>query len=107
MSIVETRVVREAKCPQRRWFLTVEAVEWPGLEPTSRRRIEREVKTHLKRSPMRTALMLAGFAMVLAGCQREEREFRLDPPVAAALDKIALMPNGIAGAPPEVYFALD
>lgn len=31
---------------------------------------------------------------------------RLDPPVAAALSQIALMPNGISGAPPEVYFAL-
>jgi cytochrome c oxidase cbb3-type subunit III len=45
-------------------------------------------------------------AAVLAGCQREERESRLDPPVAAALEDIALMPNGISGAPPEVYFAL-
>ena len=43
---------------------------------------------------------------MLAGCQREERELRLDPPFAAALDQIALMPNGIGGAPPQVYFAL-
>jgi cytochrome c oxidase cbb3-type subunit 3 len=27
--------------------------------------------------------------------------------VAAAVDNIALMPNGISGAPPETYFALD
>ncbi len=32
---------------------------------------------------------------------------RLDPPVAAALEQVRLMPNGISGAPPEVYFALD
>ena len=55
---------------------------------------------------MRIAIMLAGFATVLAGCQREERELRLDPPLAVALDKIGLMPNGISGAPPEIYFAL-
>jgi cytochrome c oxidase cbb3-type subunit 3 len=56
---------------------------------------------------MRIAVLLIAFATVLAGCQREERKLRLDPPLAAALDKIALMPNGIAGAPSEVYFALD
>jgi cytochrome c oxidase cbb3-type subunit III len=42
-----------------------------------------------------------------AGCQREERQLRLDPPVAAALGDVALMPNGISGAPPKTYFALD
>ena len=55
---------------------------------------------------MRIVIMLAGFAAVLAGCQREERELRLDPPLAAALDRVALMPNGISGAPPQVYFEL-
>src|SRR3569832_1020089 len=45
--------------------------------------------------------------VTLGGCEREKRELRLDPPVADALDKIALMPNRIAGAPPQVYFALD
>jgi len=45
--------------------------------------------------------------VTLGGCEREERELRLDPPVADALNKIALMPNRIAGAPPQVYFALD
>ena len=45
--------------------------------------------------------------VMLCGCEREERQLRLDPPTAAALDKIALMPNEIGGAPPEVYFALD
>ena len=45
--------------------------------------------------------------LTLGGCQREERQLRLDPPVASALDQIRLMPNGIAGTPPEAYFALD
>jgi len=52
-------------------------------------------------------LLLLGSVVHLAGCQREERSLRLDPPLAHALDGIALMPNGISGAPPEVYFALD
>ena len=56
---------------------------------------------------MRIAIVLVAFAVALVGCQREERELRLDPPLAAALEQIALMPSGIAGAPPEVYFALD
>src|ERR1700712_816091 len=56
---------------------------------------------------MRIVLAFLSIATLgLAGCQREERQFRLDPPVAAALDKIALMPSGIGGAPPETYFAL-
>lgn len=46
-------------------------------------------------------------ATVLAGCEREERRLRLDPPLAAALNDIRLMPNGIGGTPPEIYFALD
>ncbi|CCD85409.1 conserved protein of unknown function; putative Cytochrome c, monohaem [Bradyrhizobium sp. ORS 285] len=45
--------------------------------------------------------------VTLCGCQREERQLRLDPASAAALDKIALMPNKIGGAPPQIYFALD
>src|SRR5437868_15423865 len=54
-------------------------------------------------------LVLACSACVglcLSGCQREERELRLDPPLSAALDQVKLMPNRISGAPPEVYFAL-
>jgi cytochrome c oxidase cbb3-type subunit 3 len=43
----------------------------------------------------------------LTGCEREKRELRLDPAVAAALDKIALMPDRISGAPPQVYFAMN
>jgi cytochrome c oxidase cbb3-type subunit III len=45
-------------------------------------------------------------ALLVAGCQRETRELRLDPPVADALDRIAVMPNNIGGAPPDVYAAL-
>ena len=52
------------------------------------------------------SVLLLGIAVGLTGCQREERSLRLDPPVADALDKIALMPNKISGAPPQVYFAL-
>lgn len=44
--------------------------------------------------------------LALAGCQREERELRLDPPLAAGLDQLRLMPNRIPGTPPEVYFTL-
>ena len=57
---------------------------------------------------MRAFLVFISTAAVCtAGCQREQRELRLDPPVAAALDKVALMPNGISGAPPQTYFALE
>jgi cytochrome c oxidase cbb3-type subunit 3 len=42
-------------------------------------------------------------ACMVAGCQRETRELRLDPPISAALDRSKSMPNGIAGAPPEIY----
>ena len=45
-------------------------------------------------------------ALTLAGCQREERSFRTDPPVAAGLDLVRLMPNGISGAPPQLYYEL-
>jgi cytochrome c oxidase cbb3-type subunit 3 len=56
---------------------------------------------------MRILMVMLSLAIVTAGCQREERELRLDPPLAAALDNIALMPNRISGAPPEVYFAMN
>jgi cytochrome c oxidase cbb3-type subunit 3 len=45
--------------------------------------------------------------MLLASCDREQRELRLDPAVAAALGKVAVMPTGTGGAPPQVYYALD
>lgn len=58
--------------------------------------------------PRITVLGLAALlAVAVAGCRREERDLRLDPPVASALGDLRLMPNRIAGAPPEVYFALD
>lgn len=44
--------------------------------------------------------------VALCGCEREKRELRTDPAVVAALDGIALMPNRIGGAPPQVYVAL-
>jgi cytochrome c oxidase cbb3-type subunit III len=53
----------------------------------------------------RGVAMLAVF--LLAGCEREQRELRLAPSVAAALEKVALMPNQIGGAPPQVYTALS
>src|SRR3954467_8516381 len=52
-------------------------------------------------------LVLISVVLAVAGCQREERELRLDPPITEALNHVALMPNGISGAPPNVYFALD
>jgi cytochrome c oxidase cbb3-type subunit 3 len=51
--------------------------------------------------------MSAVLGAALLGCQREERELRLDPPVASSLDAVALMPGDIGGAPPQVYVALD
>jgi cytochrome c oxidase cbb3-type subunit III len=52
-------------------------------------------------------LILLVVAVASSACEREERQFRLDPPVGASLESIATMPNGIAGAPPDVYVALD
>ena len=51
----------------------------------------------------RTALL---GLVALAGCDRERRDLRTDPPTAAALDEVATMPNGIGGAPPDVEVAL-
>ena len=45
-------------------------------------------------------------ALAFAGCQRETRDYRTDPPVLAALDDVAPLPNRIGGAPPDVYVAL-
>lgn len=55
---------------------------------------------------MKAIIAALGMAFALAGCQREERDFRLDPPAAAALDKVKLMPNRISGAPPQIYVEL-
>jgi cytochrome c oxidase cbb3-type subunit III len=60
--------------------------------------------------PVGTTLPAAALALLLlllAGCEREQRELRLDPPIAAALDHVAAMPSGVGGAPPPVYGALD
>ena len=50
---------------------------------------------------------LAGLgAAAFTGGAREARQYRTDPPLTAALGELRLMPNGISGAPPEIYFAL-
>ena len=41
----------------------------------------------------------------LCSCAREKRQYRTDPPVTAALEAVAPMPDGIAGAPPDAYVA--
>ena len=41
-------------------------------------------------------------ALALAACKRETRDVRTDPPVQDALDKVRLLPVGIAGAAPRV-----
>lgn len=56
---------------------------------------------------MRTFVVGLVCIVCLAGCEREKRDLRLDPPEAAALDAIALMPNGISGAPPDVEVAMN
>ncbi|HEY0423779.1 MAG TPA: c-type cytochrome [Rhodopila sp.] len=48
---------------------------------------------------LRTAVALV---LLVAACKREERSFRTDPPIAQALDQVAVMPGGIAGASPDV-----
>jgi cytochrome c oxidase cbb3-type subunit 3 len=53
------------------------------------------------------ALMFALIVPALAGCKREVRELRTDPPVADALDRVAPMPNRIGGAPPVVLSAMN
>ena len=45
-------------------------------------------------------------ALSLCACKREQRSLRTDPPVAAALAQVAVMPGGINGTPPEVDRAL-
>jgi cytochrome c oxidase cbb3-type subunit 3 len=66
----------------------------------------------IRRSPRRPALvLLRGGAVTLAllglaSCEREKRELRLDPPIASALDRVAIMPSGVGGAPPAAYAAV-
>ena len=53
------------------------------------------------------AFVLFAAMFFLASCEREQRELRLDPPIAEALAHVAVMPDGIGGAPPQVYSVLD
>jgi cytochrome c oxidase cbb3-type subunit 3 len=53
------------------------------------------------------SLCVLAICCVTVGCEREQRELRLDPPVEDALDAVALMSNRIGGAPPGVYSALN
>ncbi|MBZ9674334.1 c-type cytochrome [Mesorhizobium sp. ES1-1] len=50
-------------------------------------------------------VVVVGAGGVLGGLD-QPRELRLDPPVSYDLERFRLMPNGISGAPPEIYFAL-
>jgi len=51
-------------------------------------------------------LIIAGSSSAAIAYLREPRQYRADPPVAQAMEGLRLMPNGIAGTPPQVYFAL-
>jgi cytochrome c oxidase cbb3-type subunit III len=55
---------------------------------------------------MTRRFLSVALCLLLASCQREAREFRLDPPIAASLDAIALMPDRIGGAPPDTDVVL-
>jgi cytochrome c oxidase cbb3-type subunit III len=65
------------------------------------------MSTRLPSAPLSSKPLLICALLVsnLCGCEREERQYRTDPPVAAALQAVAPMPDGIAGAPPDVYVA--
>jgi cytochrome c oxidase cbb3-type subunit III len=51
---------------------------------------------------MKVAVCVALVLLLLTACEREQRSLRTPPPVAAALDDVRLMANGIGGAPPPV-----
>ena len=55
--------------------------------------------------PFSAALLLVAAGAWL-GYLREPRQYRTDPPASADLGKIRLMPIGISGTPPEIYFAM-
>jgi cytochrome c oxidase cbb3-type subunit 3 len=57
---------------------------------------------HKKPRALLTTALLTLATLPLSGCKREERSFRLPPPVAAALDDVVALPGGIGGRPPEV-----
>ena len=58
---------------------------------------------------MRVAVVVAFLLSLpfLVACEREKRDLRLDPPALEALDAIATMPDGISGAPSDVYVAMN
>ena len=60
-----------------------------------------------RRSCLQLGMLVSVAVYSVCGCEREQREFRLDPPLAAAMSQLRLMPNKIGGAPPEIYFAFD
>ena len=55
---------------------------------------------------MRLTLVALPLLLLLAGCEREKRDLRLDPPALEALDEVAAMGNGIGGAPPDIDMAM-
>jgi cytochrome c oxidase cbb3-type subunit III len=52
--------------------------------------------------PKSAALFGCMTILALAGCKREERTFRLDPPLSDELEHVAVSPLGHGGAPPPV-----
>ncbi|MDX3977459.1 cytochrome c [Shinella sp.] len=66
-------------------------------------KVLRPSSSSLFRTSFLASLLIAAVVLAL---EREPRRYRLDPPLSAALEGLRLMPNGIAGTPPEVYFAL-
>jgi cytochrome c oxidase cbb3-type subunit 3 len=44
--------------------------------------------------------------LALAGCKREARDVRADPPVLEALERVEVMPVGIGGLPPRAIAVL-
>jgi cytochrome c oxidase cbb3-type subunit 3 len=51
---------------------------------------------------MKAMVCVALVPVLLTACEREERSLRTPPPVAAALEDVRLMANGIGGAPAPV-----
>ncbi len=54
---------------------------------------------------MKMGCVASAILALLAGCKREERQSRLDLPIAEVQDHVLVMPNGISGRPPEVIAA--
>jgi cytochrome c oxidase cbb3-type subunit 3 len=55
---------------------------------------------------MKRSLALVLALLSVAGCKREARQMRLDPPMAEAMDAVRVMPNGISGQPAPVIAAM-